>query len=199
MKKLLATCLAMALGTGVLMAGDNQRFELVLGDAAVDGEGANGATINSGADAYAARFMQDFGDSGYFSGGINLERVELSDVNGGAWNVDAMARAQKAAGKVKFYLAGALGGIFTDVEEVPVPVEIAVDAETTATGELMDEAQNVGLRATGLVGAQFFFSEAQRVGFGIEYAYSKPLGDGFLADEDRGARVFLILPATGGE
>ena len=177
-----------------VQAAENERFELVIGRSAVDGEGVNGAVIDTDADAYAGRFMQDFGNRGYFAGGLQLERVDLADVDGGAWCVDAVARIHLTNGRVKAYLGGALGGVFTDVEAVPVPVEISTD-EGTLTGEGMAADQSVGLRASILSGLQFYFSSAQRVGVGVEYAYSKPLGDGFMVDTDQGGRIFLILPA----
>jgi hypothetical protein len=184
----------------VILAGPvvaSERFELIIGSSAIDGEGVNGAEIDTDADAYAGRFMQDFGTSGYFSGGVSLQRIDLTDVNGGAWAVDALARVQRKRGVTKAYLAGALGGIFTDIEEVPVPVEIDLGEEGTASGMGMASEQDVGLRATGLFGFQLFFSRAQRFGVGIEYAYSKPIGDGFMMQDDKGGRIFLILPAGG--
>lgn len=176
MRKFLLTLLAAVMLAVPATAGEHKRFELVIGSSAVDGEGVNGAEVDSRADVYSGRFMQDFGESGYFAGGLNLERIELTDVDGGAWCVDAVARIQRNTGQIRAYLGGALGGVFTDV------------SEATAS-------QEVGLRASGIAGVQFYFTNAQRFGFGAEYAYSKPLGDGFLVDEDRGGRVFLILPA----
>lgn len=177
------------------VAGENPRIELVIGQSAVDGEGVNGTEIDTDADAYAGRFLQDFGESGYFAGGVQLERVELADVDGGAWCVDAVARIQRNKGHLRWFAGGALGGIFTDVESVPAPVEVST-GEGTLEGEAMTAVQNVGLRASGIVGAQLYFDDSQRVGVGVEYAYSKPLGDGFVLDEDRGGRIFLILPAS---
>lgn len=180
------------------------------------GEATGKGPMNSSLDGenlqnISARIVQDFGSTGILSGLLNLERLALPDLpdDPAAYCLDSLVRLQTTGSRFQLYGTGGIGVVFSDnltieqSQEVEIEVGDSVTpspqhrttSEDTVIITTESTDQTVNLRWNIQAGGKVYFDSQQRWGIGVEYALAKPMGSGFLIDEDERVQAYLIVPA----
>lgn len=211
-KTLAALVVALALALSAPVRADSRHVEIgyALGEAT--GEDLLGRSLdNEDTEALHIRIFNDFGKAGLLSGGLNLERLSLPDMpdDPAAYCLDALVRIESPGKWVQFHGAGGFGLVISDkmIVESTQQIEIPLSDATTPSGqhtsvstetvevETESDDQTTGLRWNLQTGARLWFTPDHRWGLLLEAGLSKPMGSGFLVDEEVGTGIYLVAPA----
>lgn len=187
MRKILIFALALALPLGAMAA--EQQIEVVVAPSgSVSGENAAGVELNAeDTEAATVRYLNRAGE--HISWGFGLERMELADMDGGAYNLQALLRVEGGNPFLSIHATGGFGLMLTDV--------VAVE-QTISTGETVISFQQSEQESSGAwhleAGVRGAFTNTDQMGWLLAYQAGGALGEGFLVDESKGLIFALTIP-----
>lgn len=205
MKRLILAGLVFALAIVPALAADKRVETLISPESKVSGENAGGSELSEDADAYSFRYLDRLGDSGLLSIGYGLERLDLPNADGGAFNLSGLVRLE--AGKPMFgvHATGGFGILLSDVAVIERAVSIATTESfdssgklttttTTTVGETEQTEQETGGSWTLEAGVRGGFTNSDRMGWLLAWQWGGSAGSGFLMDDKSGWVFALTIP-----